>query len=36
MADWTWWDAYEDGMSPAEAARAALEEDDTFSALFAG
>lgn len=28
LADWTWRDAFDDGMSPAEAAREALSEDE--------
>lgn len=34
IADWTWRDAYDSGMSPSEAAVEALQADDTYSALF--
>ena len=34
IADWTWHDAFDDGVSPSEAAREALAADDTFGALF--
>lgn len=33
IADWNWYDAYESGETPRVAARQALAEDDTFSAL---
>lgn len=36
IGDWTWWDAYEAGVSPRDAAREALEADDTYQALFGG
>lgn len=34
IADWHWHDAFDDGVSPSEAARDALGADDTFSELF--
>lgn len=34
IADWHWRDAFDDGVSPTEAAREALSIDDTFSILF--
>ncbi len=34
IADWTWTDAYTDGMSPKEAVLEALRAEDTFSAMF--
>lgn len=34
ISDWTWADAFEDEMSPREAAREALAADDTFGAMF--
>jgi hypothetical protein len=36
LSDANYGDFYQDGMSPSEAARAALENDDTYSALFGG
>jgi hypothetical protein len=36
LADANYGDFYADGMSPGEAARAALENDDTYSALVGG
>jgi hypothetical protein len=35
IGDWHWRDAFEDGVSPSEAAREALAADDTFGGLFA-
>lgn len=34
IADWTWYDGFESGMSPRDAAIEALQNDDTFSSLF--
>lgn len=34
IGDWQWRDAYDNGYTPFEAARGALEDDDTFGALF--
>jgi hypothetical protein len=34
LADYLWYDAYENGTSPGWAVREALENDDTFSGLF--
>jgi hypothetical protein len=36
IGDWSWRDAYDAGMSPLDAARDALAEDDTFGELFGG
>jgi hypothetical protein len=36
IGDWTWRDAFDDGVSPREAAFDALQADDTFGALFGG
>jgi hypothetical protein len=36
LSDWTWRDAFDDGLSPKEAAVAALEADDSFLAFFGG
>jgi hypothetical protein len=36
LSDPKYGDFYESGMSPGEAARAALENDDTYSAIFGG
>lgn len=36
IGDWTWFDAYDGGQSPAEAAREALENDDTYAMFMAG
>jgi hypothetical protein len=34
IGDWTWRDAFDAGTRPTEAAREALEADDTYSLLF--
>jgi len=36
IADYLWHDAYTGGTTPSQAAREALENDDTLSALFGG
>jgi hypothetical protein len=36
LSDWTWRDAFDEGMSPKEAGLAALAADDTFSSFFGG
>ena len=34
LSDWTWADAYADGLSPTAAVLGALASDDTYAALF--
>jgi hypothetical protein len=36
LADYLWYDAYENGTTPSRAVREALEGDDTFASMFGG